>query len=301
MFDTTEVAEDVADEPCVVTLTTSGQIGRSPADGARRATPGRHDVLVASLLTRTPATVTAVTSEGRALQVLAAELADGAGRARGAGAAQAFGTNRGEFIHTVVTEGDEHLVLATAGGTTKRLTLDEVRSTRNGKPLLKLKTGDRVMAAFTAPSGVDVVLVASDGQVLRTPVDGISVQGRGAAGVAGMKLRPGATVVGAAVILGEDVLITVTDDGEVKATLLSELDAKGRGGVGVRATRLGDGTTLTLAHVGPPMGLLAIMASDDDPKKPDPNPVPLVLEPTRRDLVSAPSERQILAIGPARW
>jgi len=301
VFDTTEVAEDVADEPCVVTLTTSGQIGRSPADGARRSAPGRHDVLVASLLTRTPATVTAVTSEGRALQVLAAELADGAGRARGAGAAQAFGTNRGESIYTVVAEGDEHLVLATAGGMTKRLTLDEVRSTRNGKPLLKLKTGDRVMAAFTAPSGVDVVLVASDGQVLRTPVDGISVQGRGAAGVAGMKLRPGATVVGAAVILGEDVLITVTDDGGVKATPVSELDAKGRGGVGVRATRLGDGTTLTLAHVGPPMGLLAIMASDDDPKKPDPNPVPLVLEPTRRDLVSAPSERQILAIGPARW
>ena len=148
---------------------------------------------------------------------------------------------------------------------------------------------------------MDVVLVASDGQVLRTPVDGISVQGRGAAGVAGMKLRPGATVVGAAVILGEDVLITVTDDGGVKATPVSELDAKGRGGVGVRATRLGDGTTLTLAHVGPPMGLLAIMAADDDPKKPDPNPVPLVLEPTRRDLVSAPSERQILAIGPARW
>ena len=46
---------------------------------------------------------------------------------------------------------------------------------------------------------------------------------------------------------------------------------------------------------------LAIMASDADAKKPDPAPVPLMLEATKRDLVSAASERQILAIGPARW
>jgi hypothetical protein len=43
------------------------------------------------------------------------------------------------------------------------------------------------------------------------------------------------------------------------------------------------------------------MTSDDDAKRPDPAPVPLMLEATKRDLVSAASERQILAIGPARW
>ena len=301
VFDSVTTTEDVDDEPCVVTLSTSGQIGRSPVDGAKRATPGRHDVLVASLLTRTTATVTAVTSDGRALQVAAAELADGAGRARGAGAAQAFGTNRGEVIHTVVAEGDEHLVVVTANGVAKRLTQDEVRATRSGKPLLKLRPGDRVVAAFTAHDGVDLVIVSSDGQALRTPVDAVSVQGRGAAGVAGMKLRSGVVVVGAAPVLGDDTLITVTDTGGVKATPLSELEARGRGGIGVRVSKLADGSALSLAHIGQPMGLLAIMGTDEDPRRPDPNPVPLILEPTRRDLVSTASERQILAIGPARW
>ena len=301
VFDSVTTTEDVDDEPCVVTLSTSGQIGRSPVDGAKRATPGRHDVLVASLLTRTTATVTAVTSDGRALQVAAAELADGAGRARGAGAAQAFGTNRGEVIHTVVAEGDEHLVVVTANGVAKRLTQDEVRATKSGKPLLKLRPGDRVVAAFTAHDGVDLVIVASDGQALRTPVDAVSVQGRGAAGVAGMKLRSGVVVVGAAPVLGDDTLITVTDTGGVKATPLSELEARGRGGIGVRVSKLADGSALSLAHIGQPMGLLAIMGTDEDPRRPDPNPVPLILEPTRRDLVSTASERQILAIGPARW
>ena len=301
VFDSVTTTEDVDDEPCVVTLSTSGQIGRSPVAGAKRATPGRHDVLVASLLTRTTATVTAVTSDGRALLGGAAELADGAGRARGAGAAQAFGTNRGEVIHTVVAEGDEHLVVVTANGVAKRLTQDEVRATRSGKPLLKLRPGDRVVAAFTAHDGVDLVIVASDGQALRTPVDAVSVQGRGAAGVAGMKLRSGVVVVGAAPVLGDDTLITVTDTGGVKATPLSELEARGRGGIGVRVSKLADGSALSLAHIGQPMGLLAIMGTDEDPRRPDPNPVPLILEPTRRDLVSTASERQILAIGPARW
>ena len=300
VFDSVTTTEDVDDEPCVVTLSTSGQIARSPVDGAKRATPGRHDVLVASLLTRTTATVTAITSDGRALQVAAAELADGAGRARGAGAAQAFGTNRGEVIHTVVAEGDEHLVVVTANGVAKRLTQDEVRATRSGKPLLKLRPGDRVVAAFTAHDGVDLVIVASDGQALRTPVDAVSVQGRGAAGVAGMKLRSGVVVVGAAPVLGDDTLITVTDTGGVKATPLSELEARGRGGIGVRVSKLADGSALSLAHIGQPMGLLAIMGTDEDPRRPDPNPVPLILEPTRRDLVSTASERQILAIGTAR-
>jgi DNA gyrase subunit A len=301
VFDATEVADDIVDEACVVTLSTSGQIGRLPVDGARRATPGRHDVLVTSIVTRTTERITAVTSDGRALQVLAAELGDATGRTRGGGAAQVFGTNRGEAIHTVVAGGDEHLVLVTAEGVTKRLTLDEVRGTKPGKTLLSLKSGDHVAAAFCAPDGIDVVIVASDGQVLRTPVDGISIQGRGASGVAGMKLRPGARVIGAGPVLGDDLLFTVGDDCSAKATPISDFDSKGRGGVGIRVGKPVAGSTLLLSRVGQPLGLLAVMAADDDPKKADPSPVPFLLEPTRRELSSTSTERQVLDLGPARW
>ena len=228
-------------------------------------------------------------------------MAGGTGRARGTGAAQAFGTNRGEAILTVVADGDEPLVLVTASGIAKRLTLDEVRGTRGGRSLLKLKQGDRVAAAFCAPEGTDVVVVASDGQALRTPTDAISIQGRGAAGVAGMRLRGDAVVVGAGPILGDETVITITSGACAKATPAGELDSRGRGGIGVRITKLTGGATLTLARVGQPMGMLAVMASDGDPRKPDPSPVPLMLEPSRRDLVSTATERQILALGPARW
>ena len=230
-----------------------------------------------------------------------AELGDAAGRTRGSGAAQVFGTSRGESIHTIVAGGDEHLIVVTAEGVAKRLTQEEVRGTKHGKTIVSLKSGDRVAAAFCAPAGIDVVIVASDGQVLRTAVDGISVQGRGAGGVAGMKLRAGATVVGAGPVLGDDLLFTVGEQCTAKATPVADFESKGRGGVGVRVGKSADGPPLTLARVGQPLGLLAIMAADDNPKKPDPTPVPLLLEPSRRDLTSVTTERQVLDLGPARW
>lgn len=294
--------DEVTDEPCVITLSTTGSVGRAPTEGARRATPGRHDVLVASAVGSTGRRVVAITSQGRAVAVGTHELAEVEGRSRGSVASQVFGTARGEQILTLVAEGsEENVVVVTASGTTKRLTPDEVVETRAGKTIISLKDDDTVAAAFSCPDGVDVALVSSDAQVLRTPATGISIQGRGAGGVAGMKLRDGARVIAAGPVLGDAVAITVSDTGSAKATAFDEIDAKGRGGQGVRLTRFGDESHLVLGWVGDLSGLMAVMSTDDDPTKPDPNPVPFPLEPTKRDLVSVATDRRILAVGPARW
>ena len=58
---------------------------------------------------------------------------------------------------------------------------------------------------------------------------------------------------------------------------------------------------VTIAKIGPLTNLLAVMATDDDPKKPDPNPVQLLLESSKRDLVGTTTERQILTLGVSRW
>jgi DNA gyrase subunit A len=158
------------------------------------------------------------------------------------------------------------------------------------------------VAAFRAPEKVDIVIVASDGQTLRLPLDSVSVQGRGASGVAGMKLKPGAAVVGAGALIGDGVVITVTSERGAKSTPYGELPAKGRGGQGVRIARLADGETIRLIYSGrPDFGLLAQMADDDDPKKLDPNPVPFEIEATNRDLVPVRTERQVRVLAPGRW
>ena len=297
-----DTSDPDSDEPCGVTLSTSGTLGRIPIEGAKRASAGRHDLLVAQAVTSTGSPLAAVTSEGRVLVVRSGEVADGSGRTRGGSAAQLLGLNKGEEVLDLVTSGGDPLVLVTAGGVAKRLTADEVMGTKSARTVISLKGNDRVVAAFRAPEGADMAIVASDAQILRMSVDTVSTQGRGAGGVAGMKLKGDARVVGAGPLIGDGAVIIVTDASGLKATPYEELPAKGRGGQGVRLAKLDDGEAVTLAWFGAmPADLLAQMADDDDPKKIDPNPEPLDPEPSGRDLVTARTERQILVLAPGRW
>ena len=296
--------DDIPDTPCVITLSTSGLIGRAPTEGAKRATPGRHDVIVASRIGSTRAPVFAITNEGKARMALGLELNEVGGRSRGTETRKAFGTNKGEEVLTIATptsENAENLVLVTENGVAKQLTAEELAGTRPGQDVIKLKPQDTLVAAFTAPAGADIAIISSDGQVLRTPVDGISAQGRNASGVAGMKLKGGAKVVGAGVILGEEPILTITDKGTAKLTSSAEFESKGRGGSGVRITRFTNEKALVYARVGSARGLLAVVGSDEDRTKPAPDPILVDLEETKRDLVSTTTDAPILAVGPARW
>ena len=293
--------KDIPDEPCLITLSTSGRVGRSPIEGSRRSTPGQHDVLTATTFGSTLTSVFAITSEGRALSIQTADLGEIKGRSRGAAASKIFSTSKGEQVLTICSPGEENIVLITSNGTAKRITPAELRETPNGKPVIKLKPNDKLAAAFTCPDGIDIVLVSSDAQTLRTSVDNISVQGRNAAGVLGMKLRDGVKVIGAGAAIGDGAVVTVTDTGTAKVTPFEELTSKGRGGTGIRNSKFTKEKRLVLAKVFGPEGLLTVMATDDDPKKADPVPVDLPLEPTKRDLVSSRTERRILDVGLPRW
>ncbi|MGZ0219411.1 MAG: DNA gyrase subunit A, partial [Acidimicrobiales bacterium] len=76
-----------SDEPCVVTLSTSGNLGRAPMEGTKRGVVGRHDLIASRAVTSTGSPIAAVTSEGRAFVVRGAEIADSASRTRGSLAA----------------------------------------------------------------------------------------------------------------------------------------------------------------------------------------------------------------------
>ncbi len=296
-----------SDEPCVVTLSTSGNLGRVSTEGARKGVVGRHDLVAAAVVTSAGAPMAAVTSEGRAFVLYAGEAADAGGRTRGNVAAQQLGLNKGEEALALVTAGEENLVLVTAKGVAKQVTAEEVLGTKSGKQVIGLKGDDRVVAAFRAPTGVDIVVVASDGQTLRMPLESVAVQGRGAGGVAGVKLKGDAIVVGAGPLIGDGVVLTITSESGAKATPYEEFESKGRGGQGVRVARLGSGETITLAwfgtlgSIGGDGDLLAQMADDEDPKKLDPNPVPFDVDASKRDLVPTKTERQVMVLGPSRW
>ena len=184
---------------------------------------------------------------------------------------------------------------------TKRLDREALADVRSGRPIIKLATGDRVIAAFAASEGEEVVFVGSDAQALRTPVSTISIQGPAAKGVAGIKLKGKARVVGAGPADASSVVVSVTDQGTAKATSTEEIPSKGRGTGGVRITKFKDESRLDFAWVGPIERTMCVVSQPDSATKPDNTPQPLKLRATRRDGVSSNTERRILGIGSLRW
>ncbi len=290
----------LTDEPCIITLTTTGKVGREPATGAKRASPGRDDVIAATALSSTFSSVFAITSEGRALRLQGIDIDEVTGRSRGADVAKKFSANKGEVVLTIVSPDSESLVLVTQSGLAKRLSPESVADLRHGKPVMSLKSNDKLAVAFSAPDGIDIVLVTSDAQVLRTAVGNISVQGATAGGVSGMNAKTGA-VVGGGPVFGDAVVATFTDAGTAKATPADDIPSYGRGSAGVRLTRLGEGQRIAGVVVAEIDSIQAVMGSDDNPKVADPNPVAFPLAPSKRDLVSTSADRPVLALGAARW
>jgi len=113
-----------------------------------------------------------------------------------------------------VMEPDGSLLVVTTHGYGKRTSVDEYRrQSRGGKGVstVKLtdKTGRLVAARVVGQNDTDLMLVASDGLVIRQPLDTVPTHGRNTQGVALMNLRTGATVVSLAVsgegVSGEEV------------------------------------------------------------------------------------------------
>ena len=212
-----------------------------------------------------------------------------------------FSLGRGEGVVGLCATPETNMVLVSRDGVTKRVSAEVLTSTRVGNPIITLKGTDRVIAAFLAADDAEIAMVATDGQVLRTAVDGISIQGASAGGVAAMKLKSGVTIVAAGLVEFGTVVVVVTDEGTTKVTDAAEIPAKGRATGGVRVVRFkGFETTISYAWMGKNRQLAAIVAADDDQKKPDPTPVGLQLEATRRDGTAVSIGVRPLAIGEYR-
>ena len=296
-----QVVAELPDDPCVISLTASGLIGREPTGTSKSYSPSRHDVIQAVVTTSLRQPVLAITSAGKLLKLNAADVPEVGGRSRGRTVGEVFAADRGDSVVFIAGPSGEPIVVVTAQGMAKRLDRRALVELRSGRPIMKLATGDRVVAAFAAAEHEEVVIVASDAQALRTAVANISVQGPAAKGVAGLKLKGTARVVGAGPADADAVVVSVTDTGTAKATSTEEIPSKGRGTGGVRITRFKDETRIDFAWVGQIERTMCVVSQPDSATKPDNVPQPLKLRPTRRDGVAATTERRILGIGSLRW
>jgi DNA gyrase subunit A len=270
---TSSVPLEVADDPCVVYLSSTGLLARTngveePGSGGGRS---KHDVIVSAVRTTARGQVGAVTSRGRVMKLDVLDLptlpstANAPHLQGGAPISEFLSLDVDEKVLTLAGFDPDApgLALGTAQGVVKRVN-PEFLSNRDDWEVIRLADGDEVVGAVDLRTGdEELCFVTSDAQLLHFSASGVRPQGRGGGGVAGVRLGSGERVVSfTAFAVGEEaVVVTVsgsstalpgTEAGSVKVTPFSEYPAKGRATGGVRCHRFLKGEdTLVMAWAGP--------------------------------------------------
>ncbi|MBT2549394.1 DNA topoisomerase (ATP-hydrolyzing) subunit A [Arthrobacter sp. ISL-65] len=264
------LALEIADDPCWVILTASGQIARTTnQDSLAETGPrARHDVFRSVVKTSARGEIAAVTSQGRMLRIQVMDMpvlppVSGLPNLAGGVPARDFITLlKGETL-VAFAPFDVVLAIGTAQGVVKRVQPDYPLN-REDWEVITLKDKDTVVGVAPAGSDdADLVFLTRQAQLLRFSAAVVRPQGRTAGGMAGIKLAAGDQVVFfGAVAPGDEAAVVVTISGTegalpgtapgaAKVTAFDEYPVKGRATAGVRAHRFLKGEdTLLLAWAG---------------------------------------------------
>ncbi|WP_327590278.1 DNA topoisomerase IV subunit A [Nonomuraea sp. NBC_00507] len=306
------VSLQVADDPCLALLSSTGLLARTsdatplPGEGERSA----HDVLVSAVRTSVRGEVGVVTSLGRLIRVQVVDLPTLPSTANPP--SLSGGHPVSEYVSLLPDEqviglgsldpDGPGLAVGTAQGVVKRVVPD-YPANRDDFEVITLKDGDSVVGAVELVSeSHDLVFIASNAQLLRFPASLVRPQGRPAGGMAGIRLEDGARAIWFGVvdpelpahvvtIAGSSTALPGTQVGGGKVSDYAEFPAKGRATGGVRAQRFLKGEDeLLLAWAGPaPAKAVSGVGK----------PVPLPEEIGRRDGSGVRLTHTIGAIGGA--
>ncbi len=296
---------EVADDPCLAFLSSSGILARTTTDDPPGTGDGRanHDVIVSAVRTTARGDLGVVTSLGVVHRLNALDLpalppsASDPTLQGGVPLSALLSLEPGEralALTSLPTDGPG-LALGTRDGVVKRVN-PEALSNKDRWEVIGLKDGDEVVGAVDLTSGSEeLCFISSDAQLLRFDASTVRPQGRAGGGIAGIRLAAGQRVVFFGALDAEvSVVVTVsgsatalpgTEPGSVKVTPLTEYPAKGRATGGVRCHRFLKGEdTLIFAWSGaaPPRAAAASGA-----------PVELPAEHGRRDGSGTPGSQPI--------
>ncbi len=202
------------DERFLVTATAKGLIKKTALEAYSRPKKGGiiavgledDDRLIGVGLARPGETIVLATRNGMAIR-----FDEGDVRAMGRSAYGVIGiklVDDDRVVSLVITDESRTLLTVCENGYGKRTPIAEYRTqNRGGQGLIDIRTTDRngpVVNVLAVADGDDVVMITKDGQLVRTPVSGISVIGRNTQGVRCISLNDGDKLVACAIVPQED-------------------------------------------------------------------------------------------------
>jgi DNA gyrase subunit A len=155
-----------------------------------------------------------------------------------------------ELVEACLSEGDEQVILASAGGYANRFNISEVRSmgrTAAGVRGMRLRAGDQVVSmALVKRDDAELLTVLESGFGKRTKAGEYRKTRRGSQGVVttNMKIAKSPIVMVLEVDAGDGLLVT-TVAGIVIRCPVEDIRETGRAAKGVRIQRLGEGDKVT--------------------------------------------------------
>ncbi|GGD19413.1 DNA gyrase/topoisomerase IV subunit A [Nocardioides daphniae] len=297
---------EVADDPCLAFLSSTGLLARSadvetPGLGGDRTS---HDVVISSVRTSVRGEVGLLTSRGRILRLQALDLPELPASANdpsiqgGLPLSEIVELAKDErpLALTRLKEDGPGLALGTRDGVVKRVTNEIL--TRDEWEVISLKGDDEVVGALELTTGTETLcFITSDAQLLHFGAEAVRPQGRTGGGIAGVRVADGAKVVWFGAVDPDDSVVVTssgsstalpgTDNGSVKVTPFSEYPGKSRATGGVRCHRFLKGEdALVFAWAGSAPARAAAASGA---------PVPLPEANGKRDGSGVPSPQPIAA------
>ncbi len=286
---------EIADTECWAMLSATGLVARTSdeTEPARADERQDQDVLRTTLKTSARAEIGAITSAGRLVKISMLNLPAlpptqaAPSLVGGIAIEEVADLEPGETVLTLVALDEQAptLALGTRAGVVKRVAQGDFAKNAESWEVIALKDGDEVVGAAPVDQEGTLVFVTSDASLLHFPATAVRPQGRGAGGMAGIKLSAGAEAIfftavadldAAAVvtIAGTSDALPGTQAGAAKVTAMEAYPAKGRATGGVRAHRFRKGEdVLLLGWVGlaPPHACTdaghAIALPEPDPRR----------------------------------
>ncbi|MCL2140237.1 MAG: DNA gyrase subunit A [Dehalococcoidia bacterium] len=240
----------IAHQDMVVTLSERGFVKRVPTKSYVTQHRGGRGIIGMStreedavrflLSADTHDSILFFTNRGRVFSIKCYEVPLDVSRlSKGTAVVNIFPINPNEKITAVICvrsfESDTYLLMATARGEAKKVSIESFSSVRStGLLAMDFDKDDNLVAAALGTNDDDVIMVSRKGQSIRFPVKELRNSLRASGGVDGFKMRNGDQVVSLDVVNPDGYLLVVTAGGFGKITALSEYPVQHRAGSGVR-------------------------------------------------------------------
>ena len=163
------------------------------------------DELISAIMTDGQNEVLLVTRQGMSIRFSEEELRD---QARATVGVWGIRPDKGDHVVSAsIVRNDSTLLVAGDNGIGKRTTFEDYRrQSRGGKGIITMKTGDKtglVVGALSVTDDDEIMLITTDGQMVRTPVKQIRETGRIAMGVKLIDLPKGEKLQGIAPVVSQ--------------------------------------------------------------------------------------------------